>query len=287
MQTTLVDTEDLQKKIGQSMWLTQDYDVHVKNTQFELAQVTPMGDQTYVIGKSPGKKGLFAPASYVTFINPIGPPKQAKSPPESASDATFEISGYESDAPLMAMFKSFAPNTSSAQELYTLYQSELGEFDTDVLTALMEKVGLTLGDPWTDSQVKQMHIHLTASATAADLGGVPQLSAAVELLDPDPELTSEVVEAEFEEVGPPSVPEPVVVRAPGRPRGSKNKPKLEPATIIPPMSERFAPDTTNWQTYWALDLVPHLARLYMDHPREFESTIDLAMRMAVSAVGTK
>ena len=284
--------------IGESLWLIQDYDVHSRGDEFQLVKATPVSDQVYVIAalrQNPAKKkNLFCDIGSTTFQDPFAlntPPKQKTV--EEPESIVFEIPGYSSDAPLMDYFKAFSPNTPAARDLYMLYQSEIGEFETDTLGVLLEKVGLTIGDQWPDPKIQQMHIHLTASCTAASLMEVP----------PDPPGEWDNKGKDYEEM-PEITPELImehtqmdkafanaVIEAaetprnrPGRPIGAKNRPK-ETGNVLPPLAvlEKQTMETA-WMQYRMADMLPAFVRLLIDHPESFDDVIAGAKDMARRAV---
>lgn len=238
--------------VGRKANLAAEFRGFTPDIEWTVKNATSVGGKV-ILAVNNGTKGLAAPIDMFVLqeAEPVAPASKPRA-------TRFKLDGAEKDSPLYEVFQRCAPDDELSKELYTLYQAEYSEFDTDFLGTLAGQVNATLDAKWNKEQVGEMLQLLNSSydeqAQAAEplpfmeVVEAPAIQPApvVEELVPEPEE----VEPDPEPAPMPAlrvVPEPVVSAvldnfppveaAPmpkrrGRPPGSRNKPSLDKALNI-------------------------------------------------------
>lgn len=227
----------LRDKVGRTIRLTQQANNQEPGSEWRINSVNKLGS-TVVVSAGPlsGKgRGFFFPYNTFEVVEQATPePKPALSPTLPQRDE-FTLIGADVDSPLYKTFRTCAPQTPEAHDLYRIYSLEYSEYDTELLDDTLSLFSVVPDQQWTDELVGNL-TRLLQGTFEAVLVPSPELFVA-----PEPQAVLEsrhdeiVLESRHDEVVLESRQEEVEVtetvveatepRRRGRPPGSKNKPK--------------------------------------------------------------
>lgn len=212
----------LRDKVGAIIRLTQQSNNQPAGSTWRINTVNKLGASVVVsAGPVDGKgRGFFFP--YNTFeiaaddaadVEDVAEPLPFKSRDE------FALIGADINSPLYKMFRTCAPQTPEAHDLYRAYANEYSEYDTELLDDTLRLFDIMPDQHWTNQIIQHVTSLLQNGAVVET---TPEPEPFVPPAPPvivEEETVSEVVEVSVEqEVAP-------APRRRGRPPGSKNKPK--------------------------------------------------------------
>lgn len=212
----------LRDKVGRTIRLTVQSNNQEQGSEWRINSVNKLGS-TVVVSAGPvsGKgRGYFFP--YTTFeVLPetSAPTQPALSLPLPSRDE-FALIGADVNSPLYKMFRTCAPQTPEAHDLYRTYANEYSEYDTELLDDTLRLFDVLPDQQWTNDTISYVSRLLQGTLEA------------VLVSPPEAVLESRheevVLESRQEEVEVAEIIEQEIAPAPrrrGRPPGSKNKPK--------------------------------------------------------------
>jgi hypothetical protein len=230
----------LRDKVGRTIRLTTQTNNQEQGTEWRINSVNKLGS-TVVVSAGPvnGKgRGYFFPYNTFELVDAAKPTEpEPQLSPKLPSRDEFAFIGADAASPLYKTFRTCAPQTPEALDLYRLYSNEYSEYDTDLLDDTLRLFDIMPDQHWTNELVSNL-TRLFQGAIDLVLGPPPELFVA-----PEPQAVLEsrhdaivlesrhdevVLESRQEEVEVAEIIEQEIASEPrrrGRPPGSKNKPK--------------------------------------------------------------
>ncbi len=211
----------LRTKIGSNIRLTQQSNNQSVGSVWRINTVNKLGSNV-VVSASPadGKgRGFFFPYNTFEMCADTAPaPSAPPAPPKLMPRDEFALIGADIDSPLYKTFRTCAPQTPEAHDLYRTYANEYSEYDTELLDDTLRLFDILPDQQWTNETVMSL-FKLLRGAAEVEASPEPFVPAPIVIEEshvPDVVEESEVIIEQEVAAAP---------RKRGRPPGSKNKPK--------------------------------------------------------------
>lgn len=211
----------LRDKVGRTIRLTTQTNNQEPGTEWRINSVNKLGS-TVVVSASPasGKgRGFFFPYNTFELVDAPKPAAPAlQLPIKLPSRDEFALIGADVGSPLYKTFRTCAPQTPEAHDLYRTYANEYSEYDTELLDDTLRLFDILPDQQWTNETVMSLFKLLRGAA---------EVETAPEPFVPAPVIIEESHVPDVVEVPEVTIEQEVAAapRKRGRPPGSKNKPK--------------------------------------------------------------